>query len=205
MSTDPLILPLTYQAQQRLEQTKAEIITLHGKEFYNFDVNVPLTHVLESETVVEKRITEAEGPQPEVKPHLSETLERRLKQMDVESLNLSAILANGNARDARDTLRPLWIVDVDDPKLPFRTPDNFPRRLEFLMKLKLKENASRLWELLKFYNVEVYREAIDIDDDDILIDLPSLQEIQANLDDCFYEFVRYIGVKQKVIDKIIEP
>ncbi|KAF3915553.1 hypothetical protein ABW21_db0205150 [Orbilia brochopaga] len=34
MSTDTLLLPLTYQAQQRLEQTKHKIIYLHGPDEY---------------------------------------------------------------------------------------------------------------------------------------------------------------------------
>ncbi|KAF3283624.1 hypothetical protein TWF970_000802 [Orbilia oligospora] len=130
-----------------------------------------------------------------------EKLEVAMKSDRVERLeviNHNAWAFNNQASDKHDRLRPLKVAKLDrDQNLSFEVSPHFPLFVSRVGHLSVLE----LWQLLLFYDIVVHGVWVPPRARGTTLILP-LVDVQKNLDICLRAFVRHIGLKWEVVEKL---
>ncbi|KAF3207300.1 hypothetical protein TWF106_000444 [Orbilia oligospora] len=188
-------------------------------------------YVTTEETVEEVtgRLGVVEGRYEKVDRMVSQRLdvmERKLEKLEVamksdqaerlEAINHNAWAFNNQASDKHDELRPLKAERFDQNlNLSLEASPYFPLSVSRVGKLSVSE----LRDLLCFYNIVVYRDCAvsspeessdEIGDcvhsysreTDSILPLNHILYVQNNLDICRRAFVRHIGLKWEVVEKL---
>ncbi|EGX46819.1 hypothetical protein AOL_s00097g245 [Orbilia oligospora ATCC 24927] len=153
--------------------------------------------------------------QPEAVERRLGSLEKKVDEYAPKIVNNSgARQFNSHARKKTSTLEPLLTVRFDENRRVFYpVPPGFPQSVRAL--LRLRSNLNLLWELMKFYNIQVAREnsppshvAADSQELDssgyTIMDLGTFEEVRDYPEECFETFVTWIGVKMKVVEALMD-
>ncbi|KAF3319377.1 hypothetical protein TWF173_000007 [Orbilia oligospora] len=152
--------------------------------------------------------------QPEAGERRLGSLEKKVDDMYRIVNNSGARQFNSHARKKTSTLEPLLTVRFDENRRAFYPfPPGFPQSVRAL--LRLRSNLNLLWELMKFYNIQVAREnsppshgatgSQELDSSGYtIIDLGAFEEVRDYPEECFETFVTWIGVKMKVVEALMD-